>query len=100
MDHGDYTSQGAPKRARTDGPGGPGLDTAFLKQQQGYNFSQVKMNDAMAADRGSAKPPASKVAIRRAGGKTWRDDTLEQRGDGVGTRATRSRSFVSNSGTG
>jgi hypothetical protein len=61
------------KRQRTAKP-----DHAFSKQQSGYEFQQHKMNAAVAAQGGRQKPPASKVAIRRAGGKTWRDDTLEQ----------------------
>ena len=61
------------KRQRTSKP-----DHAFSKQQSGYEFQQHKMNAAVAAQGGRQKAPASKVAIRRAGGKTWRDDTLEQ----------------------
>ena len=61
------------KRQRTAKP-----DHAFSKQQSGYEFQQHKMNAAVAAQGGRQKAPASKVAIRRAGGKTWRDDTLEQ----------------------
>ena len=61
------------KRQRTSKP-----DHAFSKQQSGYEFQQHKMNAAVAAQGGRQKQPASKVAIRRAGGKTWRDDTLEQ----------------------
>ena len=61
------------KRQRTAKP-----DHAFSKQQSGYEFQQHKMNAAVAAQGGRQKQPASKVAIRRAGGKTWRDDTLEQ----------------------
>jgi len=58
--------------------GARGQDAAFSKQQSGYEFSQHKMNTAVAVQSGRSKAPASKVAIRRAAGKTWRDDTLEQ----------------------
>merc|ERR1719507_1971948 len=36
------------------------------------------MNRAVREQQGTHKIPASKVAIRHAAGKTWRDDTLEQ----------------------
>ena len=42
-------------------------DRAYMKQQSGYEFSQHKMNNAVAAAQ-HKKPPASKIAIRHAAG--------------------------------
>ena len=55
-----------------------GADKAHQKQASAYEFSQHKMNTAVAQSSGRARAPASKIAIRHAAGKTWRDDTLEQ----------------------
>ncbi|KAH8059531.1 RNA binding-protein [Aureococcus anophagefferens] len=52
-----------------------GADKAHQKQASAYEFSQHKMNTAVAQSSGR---PAPKIAIRHAAGKTWRDDTLEQ----------------------
>jgi hypothetical protein len=85
MDHGPPGGYPDAKRQRLDphqstqqNPYAGRPDHAFSKQQSGYEFQQHKMNAAVAAAASRQKPKASKVAIRRAGGQTWRDDTLEQ----------------------
>lgn len=68
------------KRIRTED------QSLFAKQQSAYNFDARKLAAAQTAMAQSSvpgsgkpyKPPASKAAIRRGAGKTWRDDTLDQ----------------------
>mmetsp|Transcript_11915 Transcript_11915/g.48026 ORF Transcript_11915/g.48026 Transcript_11915/m.48026 type:complete len:192 (+) Transcript_11915:138-713(+) len=65
----------------------------FAKQQSGYHFDARQVAraarveeaahapesaTAFAVEHKIKKPKASAVAVRHAGGKTWRDDTLDQ----------------------
>lgn len=72
------------KRLRTED------HSLFAKQQSAYNFDarklQAAQNAILQAEKERANPgaagpvvkgPASKAATRRAGGKTWRDDTMD-----------------------
>lgn len=71
------------KRLRTED------QSLFAKQQSAYNFDarklQAAQNAILQAEKERANPgagqvvkaPASKAAARRAGGKTWRDDTMD-----------------------
>ncbi|KAJ8610293.1 hypothetical protein CTAYLR_009065 [Chrysophaeum taylorii] len=69
-----------PKRFRS------GDYSLFAKQQSAYNFDARKLAAAQAqaaiaqaqTARKPQKPKASKTAIRRAAGVTWRDDSLDQ----------------------
>lgn len=66
------------KRLRTEDK------SLFAKQQSAYNFDARKLHAAQLAQTAvpgcpaPQKPPATKTALRRAAGKTWRDDTLDQ----------------------